>query len=313
MNIMSDFRLEIFQCVAKHLNFTKASKELLISQPAVSKNIQELENYYGVRLFERLGSKVELTQAGEKFLELSNEILSRYGNLLFTMYQLSDKKIGTLRIGTTATAGQYILPPLLAEFHNRYPHINVTQVSAANSEAIENMTIKGQIDIGIVEGYARERNLKYIPFMKDRIIPITSISNHTLKKESISTEQIYKIPLVLKEYSSGTYQAIKHALSNHNIDISKLNVCACLDSTEGLKNYLLHSDCIGLISMYAIKYSSDYNLFRILTLKDIRIERDLCFILLSQNETQALSRLFIEQVCILAKNIYGQSNCLCDV
>ena len=83
--------------------------------------------------------------------------------------------------------------------------------------------------------------------------------------------------------------------------------------TEGLKNYLLHSNCIGLISMYAIKYSSDYNLFCILTLKNIRIERDLCFILLSQNETQALSCLFIEQVCILAKNIYGQSNCLCDV
>lgn len=86
---MSEFRLKIFQCVAKHLSYTKASEELIISQPAVSKNIQKLEDYYEVRLFERLGSKVELTPAGEIFLELSNEVLSRYETLLSAMHNFN--------------------------------------------------------------------------------------------------------------------------------------------------------------------------------------------------------------------------------
>lgn len=306
---MSDFRLKVFQCVAKHLSFTKAAKELFISQAAVSKNIQELENYYEVKLFERMGGKIELTPAGVEFLELVNEILSKYGNLLFRMHQLSDKSTGILRIGTTITTGQYILPSLLAEFHRRYPHILVALTSTPDSESIENLLIKGQVDIGLIRGYTRERNLKYIPFMKDRIVPFMSTANPLVKEgEGIRLEKIYKMPLALRESVSDTYQIMRDTLLDHEIDMTRLNICAYLDSVEGLKSYLLYSDCVSLLSIYAIR-NGNGNLFHLTGFKDIVMERDLCFAMVPQN-SQDMLHMFMDHLRMSAGHIYGQKNCL---
>lgn len=96
---MSDFRLKVFQSVAKNLSFTKASQELFVSQPAITKHIQELETYYQVRLFERQGSKISLTVAGELLLKHSEKILEDYKRLEYEMHLLHNEYIGELKLG----------------------------------------------------------------------------------------------------------------------------------------------------------------------------------------------------------------------
>ena len=96
---MSDFRLKVFQSVAKNLSFTKASQELFVSQPAITKHIQELEAYYQTRLFDRQGSKISLTKSGELLLKHSEKILDDYKQLEYEMHLLHNEYIGELKLG----------------------------------------------------------------------------------------------------------------------------------------------------------------------------------------------------------------------
>ena len=118
---MSDFRLKVFQSVAKNLSFTKASQELFVSQPAITKHIQELETYYQARLFERQGCKISLTDAGELLLKHSEKILDDYKQLEYEMHLLHNEYIGELRLGASTTIAQYVLPPLLGKFVAKFP------------------------------------------------------------------------------------------------------------------------------------------------------------------------------------------------
>src|SRR5574344_2076557 len=100
---MSDFRLKVFSCVAKHLSFTKAAEELLISQPAITKHIKELESIYNVRLFERNGNKIEITNEGKLLYQHSEKIINDYNNLDFEMHLLQNTYKGELHIGASST------------------------------------------------------------------------------------------------------------------------------------------------------------------------------------------------------------------
>ena len=103
---MDDFRLKTFVCVAKNLSFTKAAQELFISQPAVSKHIQELENMYRARLFERQGNRISLTDAGRVLLRHCEKILDDYKWMEYEMNALRGKYVGELRLGASTTIAQ---------------------------------------------------------------------------------------------------------------------------------------------------------------------------------------------------------------
>lgn len=133
---MSDFRLKVFQSVAKNLSFTKASQELFVSQPAITKHIQELESTYQARLFDRQGSKISLTEAGKLLLEHCGRILEDYKRLEYEMHLLHNEYTGELRLGASTTIAQYVLPPLLASFIKKFPQVNLSLMNG-NSREIE--------------------------------------------------------------------------------------------------------------------------------------------------------------------------------
>src|SRR5580698_8516798 len=123
---MFDFRLQVFYTVAKRLNFTKAADELFISQPAVTKHIKELESEFKVSLFERSGNKkISLTPAGETLLQYTVKLFTTYRELEYDMNMLVDQHNGILHIGASTTVAQYIIPPILAQFHKKFKEIKV--------------------------------------------------------------------------------------------------------------------------------------------------------------------------------------------
>ena len=148
---MSDFRLKVFLSVAKNLSFTKASQELFVSQPAITKHIQELETCYQVRLFDRQGNKISLTEAGKLLQEHSERILEAYKRLEYEMHLLHNEYIGDLKLGASTTISQYVLPPLLANFIAKFPQVNLSLLNG-NSREIEAALQEHRIDLGLVEG-----------------------------------------------------------------------------------------------------------------------------------------------------------------
>lgn len=288
---MFDFRLKVFQTVAKRLNFTKAAAELYITQPAVTKHIHELEQYFKTKLFERKGSQIKLTPAGEILLQHTEQIFSVYRSLEFEMSNFSQKYKGKLRLGASTTVAQYVLPPALAAFHQKFPEVQIT-LTTNNTEQIESALKNNEIDLGVIEGRSRNTSIKYSEFIKDEIVLIASNKNPFAKKGTIQPQDLKNIPLLLREPGSGTLEVIAHSLKSFGIKIRDLKIEMQLASTESMKSYLLHSDCMAFVSVHSVLNELKQNEFRIIDIKGPDIERYFYFIQL-HGQTESLPEVFI--------------------
>ena len=244
-----DFRLKVFYSVATNLSFTKASHELFISQPAISKHIQELEQRFETPLFERNGNKIQLTRAGELLLSHAQSLLAAYRQLNFEMNLLTNHFSGELRLGASTTISQYVLPPLLAKFMQKFPDIKLSLLSG-NSNDIERTLTEGKIDLGLVEGCAHLNTFHYEAFMKDELVVITHTSSSLAIHDKLTLEQFRSLPFVLRENGSGTLQVLESALSEHKIKLSQLNILIQLGSTESIKLFLANSDTLSVVSFF---------------------------------------------------------------
>ncbi len=289
---MSDFRLRVFQSVAKNLSFTKASHELYISQPAISKHIQELEACYQTRLFDRQGSKISLTEAGKLLLEHSERILDAYKQLEYEMHLLNGEYTGELRLGASTTISQYVLPLFLGNFVRKFPRVNLS-VMSGNSRTIEAALQENRIDLGLVEGVFRLPNLKYTTFLKDEIVAVISTQSKLIVPDEITPQQLIELPLVMRERGSGTLDVIERALLAHRIKLSSLRVLMYLGSTESIKLFLEYTDCIGLVSVRSVTKELAAGVLRIVDIKDMAMNRDFCFVQ-QQGQEGALPHLFAQ-------------------
>lgn len=279
-----DFRLNVFISVARNLNFTKAAKELHISQPAVSKHIQELEAIYGVQLFERHSNHIMLTNHGEVFLGYAKSITESYRILLLEMNLLRSNFSGILRIGASTTIAQYLLPSLIARFILRFPDVKFTMLSG-NSDQIEQALIGHEIDLGLVEGSSRHPGIKYTHFANDELVMVTSSANKIA--DEITLEELKTLPLVLRESGSGTLEIIEKTFQKHDIKLSQMKVLLQLGSTESIKSFLInYSSSYAIISISALFNELKNNILKVVDIADLEMKRDFSFVTMqgSQNE-----------------------------
>jgi DNA-binding transcriptional LysR family regulator len=247
---MADFRLEVFYTVAKRLSFTKAAAELFITQPAVTKHIHELENQYNAKLFERNGNHIQLTEAGEILLQHAEKVFDLYRNVEFELNSLSKRKEGLLRMGAS-TSLAYVLAPLLARFRNKFPDVQLSLITA-NTEQVEKALLAKEIEVGIIEGYSKNTEISYHPFLKDELVLVCSSKHPLADRNSLKPADLKTIRFILREQGSGTLEVIDHALKHAGINISDLQVEIRLSSTESIKSYLLNAPCMAFLSVHAI-------------------------------------------------------------
>jgi len=289
---MFDFRLKVFYTVAKRLSFSRAAEELFITQPAVTRHIRELESIFKLSLFERSGNRqVVLTAGGQNLLLYAEQLLSIYHDMEYDMNLLVQNHKGVLRIGASTTIAQYVIPPLLAQFHQKFGEVQIT-LRTANTEDIEQALVNKQIELGIIEGLGRNPQIKYDDLLKDEIVLVCKTANKMLKKETITPGELKNYPLLLREPGSGTLEVIAHALKPFNIKLSDLKIEMQLDSTEAIKSYLLHSNCLAFISVYAILKELKNNECKIIDVKDFAINRPFNFINL-HGHISPLAELFM--------------------
>ncbi len=290
---MHDFRLKVFRSVAKNLSFTKAAAELFITQPAITKHIQTLEREYEVRLFNRNGNKVYLTPAGKAMLEYSDKVFNLHSKLEDRLNEYKDSSSGILRLGASTTISQYVIPPILAGFHERYPDVQLTLITG-NSEQVAEALIKGDIDLGMVEGKIKSREIKYDRFLKDELVATVRTNNKLKISGEITIKQLMTLPLVLRERGSGTLEVLEHALKNKKIKLSDFKVQMYLGSTEAIKYYLISDDSIGFISVKAIQRELNAGELKIITIKNFKVPRTFEFICLQGSNPSGITSDFIK-------------------
>lgn len=297
-----DFRLKVFQRVAWDLSFTKAARELNISQPAVTRHIKELESTFRTKLFDRTGNKIVLTSAGKTLLHECDMLLEGYERLNYRMNMLNNKRVGHVRIGASLTIAQYILPELLACFCKKYPDISV-ELIMHNTLEIEELLLAQKINIALVEGVSRKPELKYIPFLKDEIVAVTHPS--TFKDEgALAIDRIKEFDLILREHTSGTTQFVLDALKRVGIGYRDLKVKMHMGSTEGIKLFVEHSDTVGMLSIYSVRKELLDGKLRIIEFENFDIDRDFC-IVLNQGDSSEINSLFVNFTNKKSAEIYG--------
>ena len=289
-----DFRLKVFYTVALRLNFTKAATELYISQPAVSKHIQELEETYKTKLFERNGSKIALTPAGEILVKHTKNIFEIYREIDFDMSSFISERQGLLRLGSSTTISQYIISPVLARFHQKQQEIKVNLLNG-NTEQIENALINKEIEIGIVEGQSKNQSIKYLPFLKDELVLVCNSKNPFITENEISLDELKKMKFITRERGSGTLEVIEYALKQVGLKISDLQIEMQLGSTESIKSYLLNSDCFAFMSIHAVDKELKNNELMVIDVEQLSIERYF-YIITLQGKSDPLSELFIQNI-----------------
>ncbi len=289
-----DFRLKVFFTVATRLSFTKAAAELFITQPAISKHIQELEEEYKIKLFERNGSKIVLTKAGAVLLKHTKNIFEIYREIDFDMSMFINERRGVLRLGASTTISQYIIPPLLARFHQKLEYVKVSLLNG-NTEQIETALLNKEIEIGIVEGQIKNQSIKYTQFIKDELVLVCRANHSLVRKKEITPADLKSLQFVVREQGSGTLEVIDYALKPFHIKIEDLQIEMQLGSTESIKSYLINSDCVAFMSIHAVNKELINKELFIIDVSNLNIERYFCIITL-QGKSDSLTELFIKNI-----------------
>lgn len=274
---MTDFRLKVFCSVARNLSFTKASREMDISQPAISKHIQELEQEYDTRLFDRGNNHIKLTPAGEALLVHAEQILERYKKLDSDMQLFSHEPVGELRLGASATIAQYVLPAYLAAYSAVFKQVKPTLLNG-NTADVERAVEEQRIDLGLVEGRDRQPHLRYMPFMSDELVLVASTRRKWAFLERIAAEELTQLPLVVGEAGSDDMAVIEQMLSARHIELSELNIAMQLGSTEGIKRYIEHTDCMAIVSAQSVSQEIASGQLKAINIEGLAFERVFSFV-----------------------------------
>jgi DNA-binding transcriptional LysR family regulator len=272
---MSDFRLQVFGAVARHLSFTKAGQELFISQPAVTKHIRELEGQYGQRLLERSGSKVLLTEAGRLLLGHAEAVAASAQLLEEQLHTLRDpdEAAGRLRLGASTTLSQYVLPAWLPAFQARYPRVQLSLLNV-NSERIAEALLRGELDLGFVEGRSRSRDLHYELLLPDELVAVRRATPAGPPVQPLPLAEALASPLVLRERGSGTLEVLEFALRERKVKLSELHVAFYLDSTEAIKGYLEAApEALSFVSRQALRRELAAGLLEVVPVADLTLAR----------------------------------------
>jgi DNA-binding transcriptional LysR family regulator len=232
---MSDRRLKVFHTVARLLSFTKAAEELHMTQPAVTFQVRQLEEYFNTRLFDRTHNKVSLTPAGERVAEFAERIFDLYAEMESGVRDLTGEISGALTIGASTTIAEYMLPALLGEFKNQYPDINL-RLKVSNSEGIVSMVEHNVIDLGVVESAVNNKNLIVEVCHEDQLVLVAAPDHELVKRGGkVNASDIVRYPFVSREEGSGTRDVVMQYLMEHKVSPGDMTFSLELGSPEAIK------------------------------------------------------------------------------
>lgn len=276
---MLSLRALVFLEVASNLSFSKASKKLFISQPAVSRHIQMLEAQYNCALFDRKGNAIQLTPIGEKIYNSFQEALNIQRSIEFEVSSIHSEAdaMGMLKIGASTTVSLYILPEILSSFHKTMPKVEI-QIVNRNTENIISALMNKQIDLGIVEVENKINQLSYDYFTSDKVIAVCAAKSPLARHDRIGLDDLLQTDIALREFGSGTLSALSRELSKNDIAITELQCKIRLGGTEALKNFILADLSLGFLPQKAVERALNAGDLKEIDIEGLEIKRDFFFL-----------------------------------
>ena len=244
---MADRRLQVFYTVARLLSFTKAAESLHMTQPAVTFQIRQLEEYFNTRLFDRTHNKISLTEAGEEVFGYAERIIGLYTEMDNQVRKLTGDVIGVLVVGASTTIAEYRIPRVLGEFQKNFPDVKL-RLKVSNTVGIVHMVENNEVDVGIVEAPVYNKNLATKTCWCDQLMVICPPDHDLAGHDSVSIDELLPYTFIGREEGSGTREVIASYFDEFAQNYSSLKASMEFGSPESVKSAVEAGLGISIIS-----------------------------------------------------------------
>ncbi len=288
-------RLEAFCKVYECKSFSKAGRELFLSQPTISAHISTLEEELDVQLFDRLGRSILPTQAGDVLYRNAKNIYDLIGKAHSEINLLRDKVVGDLDIGGSTIPSHYLLPGILYEYCKKYPDVRIHMSVGDTSDILRRIRC-GELIVGIVGATSEAANIDFVPIMRDELVivaPPVLVKNY---EGIVDIQQLAELPWVMREEGSGTRKALESGLSEIGTSIRDLNVTVWVESTQAVVQCVKAGLGISVTSRLAAQPLIDSGELVHISGLPLNLERSFYLAHLSGREFFPAVRYFIEHI-----------------
>lgn len=281
-------QLATFQVVAKHCSYVRAAEELHFSQPAVSAQIRQLEESLGVKLFDKIGRKTHLTQAGEELYLYSQKIFSLIDETLDTMESLRSPYYGRLSVGADTTVGTYVIPKFLGKFRQMYPEVEIT-LEVFNHNYLAEALVSNRIDMGIMGRVPNDIPVFVAPFAANELVIVAPPTHRLANCERIPLTDLAREHFLMREMGSGTRAALEAVFHEAGLP---LQVSMQVGNNSAIKQGVQAGLGIALISRVALDMELETNRLVMLDVEGFPVMRQWRLLHLKEKNLSATARAF---------------------
>jgi DNA-binding transcriptional LysR family regulator len=263
--------LAIFHAVATFGNVSRAADRLMISQPAVSKQLAILERALATTLFERLPKGMRLTSAGELLEEYAARIFALETQAEEAIAELKGVRRGSLIIGASNTIGVYLLPDVLVRFRQKFPGVRV-QLEIAHTEAVTRWLRRGDVQLAFVESVPGSNEVAISTFARDRLVAIAGPRHSLARRHSLDLATLCREKFIVRETGSGTKSLVERTLEEKGLAIDPV---MSLGSTEAIKRAVAAGMGVAIVSELSAAVELEARRLVKLKVKDLQLTRPL--------------------------------------
>ncbi len=283
--------LKIFLAVATRLNYTRAGEDVSLSQSGVSVRVRELEREIGVKLFEQLGKKIALTEAGRMLEPYARRVVAAVDDARQAVEEFRGLERGRLRIGASTTPGMYIIPRIIAEFKRRYPQIEIS-LGIKDTRGVEEAVLRNEYDFGFVGShFTGGDNVEVTAWCIDELLLIAAPEHALAQRRTINLRDIEKEPFIFRERGSATQAVIESSLSDAGV---QLEAVIELGNPEAIKQAVRSGLGVAFISKFAVETELRAKALVAMKVKNLKIIRELKIIHRKDKHLDRAAVAFVE-------------------
>jgi DNA-binding transcriptional LysR family regulator len=282
--------LQVFLAVSTRLNFTRAGEDVHLSQPSVSVRMRQLEEELGVKLFEQLGKRVALTEAGQLLVPYATRVIAAMSDAREAIEGLRGLERGALRIGASTTPGMYVIPRTIAHFKRRYPKIEV-HLAVKDTRQIEQGVIRNEFDFGFVGGHLAGDEVDVLPWITDEIILIVPLGHRLARNRSVTPQDLSSEKFIFREQGSATRAVVATHLRKFRVDAEAVME---IENPESVKKAVQNGLGIAFISAFAAKTDLKARTLVSVEIRNLKILRELKIVYRRDKHLSRAAQTFIE-------------------
>ena len=280
-------QLEVLTTVAHEGGITPAAAKLHLTQPAVSMQLRQLEELLGFQLFEHVGRRLQITEAGERMCRMADEILSRLEDFEQNAMEIGGARLGKVRIGVVSTS-KYFVPSLLAMFLKVHPGVEIKLTVHNRAEIIEQLR-SYRIDLGVMGRPPKDESFNGQVFAPNPLAMLAPVNHRLALRSHIAPEELSGEPLLTREQGSGTKASMERYFEEHGL---RMNTVLEADSNETIKQSIMAGMGIGMLSLHTVRAELAAGRMALLRVQGLPLRREWHVVTMKERRLSPAAREF---------------------